>query len=295
MFNVKDRNFNFQIYDYLTIGGSHFLLSRDDIKILDTNLDFICRIPLQISEQYEKFAMSADWILLMKNDFTLIGGGEWPEMHAPVMKLLLLNHKGEILSSHIVENAYGLAIGLSDKCLSFIYSGFNDKDGKSGEAETRFITVDEHFYIKREHVLYRDSCIMEFPVCEAVFDSYGRGILFNTEGEFYVWDVTGDLHPLVMDQEDRLGLIQDFHKIRNLQFLSNDSEIVLSFSTGRFLRYSFCPIIGKLKLNMESSTGSENSHQFVLKGPRGDMVISSRWGETILYKRTNSVRFIAFD
>jgi hypothetical protein len=295
MFNVKDRDFNFQIFDYANDGASHYLLSHDDIKILAPNLDFICRIPIQVNEPYEKMAISSDHYLLMKNDFTLIGGEEWPEMHAPVMKLLLLNRNGEIISVHKVENAYGLSIELRNGCLCYIYSVFNDDNGGRGETEIRFVSADQHFNIIREHALYRDQCIMEFPVCEAVFDSYGRSVLFNTDGELFIWDLAGKLTSLIMDREDHLCLIHDFHKIRNLQFYSEESELVLNYSNGRVLRYSFCPIKGSLKLKMETGTGCENSHQFVLKEQSDDRIICTRRGKTTVYKRTNSVRFILFE
>ncbi len=291
MYNIKERYFNFQIFDYLRSGNSHFLLGQDDIKILDSNLILSCRIPIQIDGPYEKLAISADYILLMRNDFTLIGCEEWPVRHAPVMELLLLDNRGRRLAIHNVENAYGHAIEIREGRLNFVYSVF----GQSGETETKFLSANEYFKTFSEHVLHRDQCIMDFPVCEAVFDSAGRAILFNSDGEFFLWDLNGSFVPLIFDTEDHLYLIRGFHEIRNLQFCSEGSEIVLSYSTGRVLRYLFCTASRRLKLKMETGTGSESSHQFVLKGYSDDRIISSRRGETIIYKRSNAIRFIMMD
>lgn len=285
---MKYREFDFQVYDYAQIGDSHFLLSQSDIKVLDESLQLVCRMPIQAKETYEKMAISSDCILLMKNDFTIIGGDEGHEIHAPSIKLLLLNRNGDHQWSHIINNGYGLAIAIQAQQLSIIYSGFGDNG--VGEAEVIYLTTDLKFNSMKKNIIHRNDRIFEFPVCESVFNEWGQTILFNTDGEFYLWGVDGGAEVLWLSDEARSRLINNFHKIRNMHFYPSESALLVSYSTGKILRFIYQK--GALELISNFETDSENYYQVIAKTPIGEKLISSSRGKTLIYSKPNALRFI---
>lgn len=294
MFNEKDKDFNFTTFDHVGNGCSHYLLSHNDIKILDEDLNFICRVPLSIQKTYEKLAMSSEFYLLMKNEFTLIGGDEMREIHAPVMNVLLLDLNGVFISEFQIENAYGLAISIQDKHLSFIYSVFCDDPAGRGETEIRFKNTDMFFNTNFEYVIHRNQNVLEFPVCEAVFDRLGRGVLLNSDGEFFVWNLDGRLLTLNLILNDNIRLTNEFHQIRNIHFY-NDIELIISYSTGRILRLLYLSELHSLEVKTEIHTGCVNSFQFLIEGPIDERVICSRRDSTAIYRMPNALRFIMKD
>lgn len=294
MFNQKDKDFNFTIFDHVKFGCSHFLLAHDDIKILDKDLNLICRVPLSTQKTYEKLAVSSEFYLLMKNDFTLIGCEGMSEMHAPVMSLLLLDLNGEFIFESQIENAYGLAISIQDKHLSFIYSVFCDDPVGRGETEIRFKNTDKNFKTIFEHSIHRNQNLLEFPVCEAVFDRLGRGVLLNSDGEFCVWDIDGRLLVLNFIPNDKIRLINEFHQIRNIHFY-NDIELIINYSTGRILRLLYLSELNSLEVKTEIHTGCANSVQFLIEGPIDEKVLCSRRDSTALYRMPNALSFIMGD
>lgn len=288
MFNVKSTEFNFQVFDYVQIGETHFFLSQTDIKVLDENLQYICRIPIPNEETFEKMAISNECILLMKNDFTIIGDDEYPDVHAPSVNLTLLSRNGDLLWSQNIDNSYGLAISIHGQQLNITYSGFGVNG--VGEIEVVHLVADLMFnVVKKKHIL-RDDSIFEFPVCESVFDQYGRALLFNTEGEFYLWDVDGKVRILELNEEAQRRLINCFHQIRGMHFYPVSSELMISYSTGKILRFTLKPT--SLEFFQEAITDSENSYQVIVISLKGERVFSSRKGISNVFVKPNALRFI---
>ncbi|NBV99998.1 MAG: hypothetical protein EBR67_10960, partial [Proteobacteria bacterium] len=162
MFNVKNGEFYFQVFDYATIRSTSFLLSQNDIKVLDECLEPSCRIPILTEKPFHKMAFSDEHILLMRNDFGIVGGEEGHEIHAPSLYLLLLDRSGAYQSSHTIPNGYGLAISIQGKELNLIYSGFCDS--VAVETEIVNLKTDLEFNLIKRNLIPRDDACFEFPV-----------------------------------------------------------------------------------------------------------------------------------